>query len=318
MTKCKICNSRTKIWYNDLFDDRHGYPGRFDVLKCTRCGFAQTDPQIPAKEISKLYEDYYPRRNIKTNNINLKDHIAPNKITTWRKGLYINSHYSIPRKPKYKVLDIGSGVGYSLLELKNLGHEVHGLDPDSTGQKVAKRNSIPFHYGFIEDKPFKDLKFDYITASQVLEHTNDPLRFLKECRKRLQKNGKIIISFPNRDSLTRKLLKKQWLHWHIPYHLNHFNKESIYLLAGKSKLTVDSLKTETPNMWTNLQIRRLLQTPEEGVRDNFWDGGNNPSRSPVSSWMNRINYFLEEYNYFNRVIDYLGEGESFVVTLQKN
>jgi len=230
--KCKLCNSDTKIWYKKLFDDRHGYPGYYDIRKCTTCGFSQTDPQMNKKQINKLYSDYYPRQNVDLSRINVNNYNTINKKSIWRKGLLNSCEYWV--KPKSTVLDVGSGLGYGLLRLREaLKCKAYGIDPDINAQKVAKKFKLNFTLGYIEDKPFPNIKFDFIIVNQVLEHTIDPANFLTNCKSRLKKGGKIILSFPNTNSLGRLLFEANWLHWHVPYHLNHFNKKSIVYLAKK-------------------------------------------------------------------------------------
>ena len=310
---CKICSKELVIWYQDLFDDRHGYPGRFDVYKCINCGFGQTYPQLSPKKISEVYSKYYPWKKIDIDKIKKDDYKMPNKFTIWRKGLAINGQYMV--KPKSKVLDIGCGLGFSLLELSSIKCKAYGIDPDGNAGKLAKKFKLKFKKGFITDNPFPKEKFDYIIANQVLEHTNSPIEFLLAAKERLEMNGKIILSFPNTNSLTRYLLDKDWLHWHIPYHLNFFTRKSIKILAQKSKLKILDIKTITPNMWTNLQIRRLTQKPKMGLRDEFWDGKPNTKGIMQNTMVTKMINFLEEYNYINRVIDLMGLGESFSVTL---
>lgn len=321
MTKrCKVCGKSIKRWVRGLFDDRHGYPGKFDVYRCSNCGFGQSEPQLKKKEISKVYGDYYPRQELNLKNINEKDFKIPARSLLERKGLMINGQYWV--KPKTRVLDVGCGLGYSLLELKNFGCEAYGIDPDPNTKKFANKFRLKFHEGFIEDDPFREVQFDYIIANQVLEHTNDPVKFLRTCKKRLKPGGELIFAFPNVDSLSRKILKKSWLHWHIPYHLNFFNRESVETISNMAGLKVKKIMTITPNMWTNLQLRRLLQRPKIGQRDGFWDGGKSVNDGIGSSWLSvllsKFWVLLEEHNYLNRVIDVFGEGDSFVVIWKKD
>lgn len=311
--KCKICKGKTKIWIADIFDDRHGYPKKFSIEKCTKCGFAQTRPQISKKGISNLYTKYYPRQNIKASNIKPKDYRQNHRFKLWRKGLTASCHYLITSKAD--VLDVGCGIPYSLFWLEAQGCNAYGIDPDGNASKIAKKFKLNFHKGFIEDKPFKGKSFDFVLASQVLEHTNNPKNFINECKKRIKPNGKIILSFPNTNSFTRRALGKSWLHWHIPYHLNHFNRKSIEILASECGLKIEKISTVTPNMWTNLQIRRLMQDPKPGIRDTFWDGGDSSKGSFIQNLLTKVYNFLEEYNFVNRLIDLMGMGESFVVIL---
>jgi 2-polyprenyl-3-methyl-5-hydroxy-6-metoxy-1,4-benzoquinol methylase len=314
--KCKLCGGKTKIWYKKLFDDRHGYSGKFNVEKCMNCGFAQTIPQLPKNKIKKLYKDYYPRQHVDVKSIKRSDYQNLNKFTLWRKGLLTNCEYWV--KPDTDVLDVGSGLGYSLLYLEGVGCDVYGIDPDVHAVEVAKRFNLKFHLGFIEDNPFQGKKFDYIIGSQVLEHTNDPVKFLETCINRLKPNGKIILSFPNVDSLTRRILNEKWLHWHIPFHLNHFNRSSILGLSKQSKLKIQMLKTYTPNMWTNLQIRHLLIDHKEGTRDKFWDGEESINKTIKIGYLMKGYQLFEEYNPINRILDIVGFGESFVCIFESN
>lgn len=61
--KCKICGSAAKIKYKDLYDNRHGYPGNFSLLRCGNCGFMQTVPQLTFKKLGDVYTKYYPKRD---------------------------------------------------------------------------------------------------------------------------------------------------------------------------------------------------------------------------------------------------------------
>ncbi len=313
--KCKICGGKLKKWYGKLFDDRHGYPGYFDVYKCIKCGFGQTYPQLSSRKIAEIYSKYYPWKKTDVSKIKRSDFTKPTSSTIWLKGIGINGQYQVTSKSK--VLDVGCGLGHSLLELESINCKAYGVDPDINAKKLAKKFKLNFRQGFISDNPFPKEKFDYIIANQVLEHTNNPIQFLRDCKKRLTDKGEIILSFPNTNSLTRYLFDKNWLHWHIPYHLNFFERNSINILANKAGLKIKSIKTITPNMWTNLQIRRLLQNPKLGQRDEFWDG--KPSNDEIlkQGFFPKIINFMENYNLLNRVIDLCGLGESFVVKLTK-
>lgn len=312
---CKICKGKLKTWKKGLFDDRHGYPDKFNIQKCQNCGFGQTIPQLSPSKISRIYAKYYPWNKTDITKIKRSDFNKPDWFTIWRKGLFINGQYNV--KPKSKVLDVGCGLGHSLLELESIGCKAYGIDPDPNAAKLARKFKLNFKKAFISDNPYPKEKFEYVIANQVLEHTNDPINFLIKCKAKLTEDGKIILSFPNTDSLTRYILNYKWLHWHIPYHLNFFNKRSVNILAQKSGLKIIKIQTVTPNMWTNLQIRRLTQDPKPGDRDQFWDGKGDPNKALTSGIVPKIINFMEEYNLLNRLIDVLGLGESYVVTLKK-
>lgn len=319
--KCKICGSKTKLIYKNLYDNRHGYRGRFDIHICNVCGFMQTYPQLRIKNMSRIYSKYYPRKNINLDKVKKSGNNIPTKFQRWLRGLNGTCHFYV--KSGDKVLDIGSGTGYSLVLIQSLGGEAWGLDPDNNAENAAKKLGLKFHKGFIENCPFPKNYFDLITASQVIEHVPEPLKFLKECRKFLKPNGKIILSTPNNNALYEKLWKEKWLHWHIPYHLNHFNKKTLFYLAKHAGLKIGWSKTVTPNLWTILQIKSWLNNVKEGERDLMWDGvqhkpaRKNGAQNFFKKALSKTVPLIEKLLIINRLIDKLGLGENLVVELSQ-
>ena len=317
---CKICGVNTKIKYEGLYDNRHGYPGKFDLLECPNCGFIQTNPRLNKRQISNIYSEYYPRQDIDIESVRMAGKNMPSMEEVKKKGL-IGTCYFATKKGE-KVLDIGSGVGYSLIRIEALGGEAWGLDPDDNARKIAKKLKLNFHHGFIDNCPFDKKSFDLITASQVLEHIPDPLKFLKITREFLKPGGRILLSFPNTGALYQKIWRKMWLHWHVPYHLNHFNKKSFKTLVNQSGLKIVKIETVTPILWTILQIKSWLNNTKEGERDGMWDGKpikvrDEPKRSLSQILVVRTLPIIERLFGINRLIDWLGIGESFVVELKE-
>ncbi len=320
MGKCKICNGRLIKKYKNLFDNRHGYPGKFDIYECRNCGFMETFPQLRLAKLTQIYSKYYPRQNIDIQQVRRAGKNIPSSTEIFWKGLSTSCHFATKRQER--VLDVGSGVGYSLVEIKSLGGKGWGIDPDGNAKRIAKKLKLRFYQGFLTNCPFPKNYFDLITASQVIEHEPDPLRFLNLCKEFLGSSGRIILSFPNTNSFFRKIWRKSWLHWHIPYHLNHFNKRSFKILARNSGLKIASIKTVTPNLWTILQIRSFLNKPREGIRDAMWDGTPQENKTPerkvpfINKLLQRFLPQIEKLLVINRFLDFLGLGESFVVELK--
>ncbi len=316
-SRCKICRGETKLKYRKLYDDRHGYPGLFDLMECLDCGFMQTTPQLTTREIGKIYSKYYPRSSITSRQVLDSAKNMPNKESIFKKGLGGTCHFDT--KKGERVLDIGSGVGYSLAEIQKLGGTAYGVDPDTNAQRIAKELGFEFQLGFLEDCKFPRGYFDLITASQVLEHTPNPLGLLISCKHLLKSGGRIRMSFPNTGALYQRLWGRRWLHWHIPYHLNHFNKRSAELLAKKTGLRISKMETVTPNLWTILQIRSGISRAKMGQRNTMWDTGvvdkknTTSKKSVLSKLLLKALPLVENWLFVNRILDRLGLGESFVV-----
>lgn len=310
LRKCKICGGNLGLWIEDKFDDRHGYSGKFDILRCENCQFGQTVPQLTQKEISEIYTKYYPRGSFSLVNFNESNIVVPNRKVISDKGLWINSHWQT-RKGE-RVLDIGSGIGTSLLEIKKLGGIPSGIDPDINSAIFAEKFNLNFYLGTYESVVIKHKKFDLVCASQVLEHVSNPIDFLLFCKNLITNSGRIILSFPNVDALYRKLLGRHWLHWHIPYHLNHFNQTSFQKACSIAGVRIKSIQTVTPNAWSGYQIASLINFTARGKRDVFWDGRADPIRKAIAVTAEK----LVDLTRINRLVDRHELGESFVAKLK--
>lgn len=322
MIFCIICHRPTGPIYNNLYDDRYGAIGKHAIYRCVSCGFGRTIPGLSIDKISKFYSKYYPLLSVNPSLLKKSVHI-PSKVMLWLKGNDNTAHFHI--KPDSTVLDIGSGTGLSLLEIERIGGKAYGIEPDPNAQRIAKKLHLPVHQGFVTDNPFPKLKFDYITASQVLEHDPTPGKFLIEAKNKLKKNGQIILGFPNMDALNRKIFGRRWLHWHVPFHLNFFTQKSLIILAKSTGLKIVKIRTITPNLWTILQLRMLLEASKEGKPNPIWvsnqkkSNGNKNLNSIVMNFL----LILLPIGYIgimimNRIVDILGLGESFLVFLTRN
>jgi len=94
---------------------------------------------------------------------------------------------------KGKALDLGCGSGFLASQLSNKGYMVLGVDIENFTRypiKFLKRDL---------DKPFEfnRSKFDLITAVEIIEHLENPRKFIREIKKCLKKEGIAIITTPN-------------------------------------------------------------------------------------------------------------------------
>ncbi|MCX6749296.1 MAG: methyltransferase domain-containing protein [Candidatus Pacearchaeota archaeon] len=65
------------------------------------------------------------------------------------------------------------------------------VNVDVIGNPDIKHNLNKYPY------PFKPNSVDFIFAAHILEHVDNPLKFLKECQKILKKGGKMEIRVPH-------------------------------------------------------------------------------------------------------------------------
>lgn len=89
-------------------------------------------------------------------------------------------------RPGGRILDIGCGIGMSLVPFLEKGLLGTGLDPSPHMIKIAKNhlgNRADLHRGFAESLPFGDNSFDYAGLIKTLEFVDDPRKAIEEaCR----------------------------------------------------------------------------------------------------------------------------------------
>jgi SAM-dependent methyltransferase len=203
------------------------------------------------------------------------------------------------------------------------------LQPDQNIKELVKALGLKVHIGLFNEVPYPERFFDYITMSQVLEHIHDPVGLLISFRLILKDNGQIIIGVPNVESRLRKIYNRRWLNWHVPYHINHFSKKSLRLLAERAGFKVTKICTYTPNLWVDLQIRLAEYPIREGIKVPFFNGEPEPEdivrAEKKQNWfhkfVDRINRRMPYLRFIRilhlRMVDALGLGESYLIFLGK-
>ena len=108
-----------------------------------------------------------------------------------------------------RILEVGSGYGTNLIVwVKNFGLDVTGVEPEGEGfaetvavfSRLLEVNGVPsdrIRVSAGEELPFADSSFDIVYSANVLEHTTDPVKVLKECLRVLRPNGMIHFEIPN-------------------------------------------------------------------------------------------------------------------------
>ena len=111
---------------------------------------------------------------------------------------------SLIKKNNLKVLDIG--CGYSANE-----NAIVICDVQDLSSFYKEKNFVQISG---KELPFKDKEFDFVIASHVLEHVNDPVLFLEELQ-RVAKSGYIEVPTKLEDNLVFEN-KKAHL-WHLEF-----------------------------------------------------------------------------------------------------
>jgi 2-polyprenyl-6-hydroxyphenyl methylase / 3-demethylubiquinone-9 3-methyltransferase len=123
----------------------------------------------------------------------------------------INLHFGVDTKslrPLFgmSALDVGCGAGLLAEPLTRMGAAVTGVDAAPENIAVAKAHAagqgLSIDYRACEVAEIIGT-FDLITAMEVIEHVTDPAAFVAALASRLAPGGLMILSTPNRTTLSR-------------------------------------------------------------------------------------------------------------------
>lgn len=97
-----------------------------------------------------------------------------------------------------RILDIGCGVGAFVRRLRQFSPHVYGVDIDRQRvvQGAAEVPNLALAVG--EHLPFADETFDVVLLHEVIEHVRDDGQTLREARRVLRPDGRVVIFCPNR------------------------------------------------------------------------------------------------------------------------
>jgi SAM-dependent methyltransferase len=130
--------------------------------------------------------------------------------------------------------DIGCGSGYLLDEARGYFDVRMGTDlclPVATQASLFCNGTV---CGGPADLLEKGVKFDTVTAVNVLEHLYEPVDFLGKCRLLVKDKGFVVLVTPDMDGPWRRCMGRFWPSFKLPEHIAYYNRKSICRLAKQS------------------------------------------------------------------------------------
>ncbi|OFZ97469.1 MAG: methyltransferase type 12 [Betaproteobacteria bacterium RIFCSPLOWO2_02_FULL_62_17] len=207
----------------------------FDVIDCKPCGFKHIIPIPTEEELEKAYkEDYYTREK-------------PLYIERYREDLdwwnmvYARRYEILERHlpaERRRMLDIGSGPGFFLLNGAKRGWQVTGIEPSLQAAEHGRGLGLDVENDFFSEKTASRLGFyDAINMGEVLEHIPDPAALLSLTYRQLNDSGLVCIVVPNDFNPFQLVLRDHlgFEPWWVapPHHINYFDFDSLSRLAER-------------------------------------------------------------------------------------
>jgi SAM-dependent methyltransferase len=178
--------------------------------------------------------------------------------------------------PNAAILDVGTSAGTNLRMLRDRGHQnVVGLDSSPEAIRFCTEKGLgEVRIGDICALPFPDATFDLVLATDILEHVDDDLLALRELRRVLKPDGRLLLTVP-----TFKLL---WgLEDEVSHHKRRYRMSQILervrtagltesehfyfnfllfvpILAARRLMRLFRIKLESDNQFNPAIVNRML------------------------------------------------------------
>jgi SAM-dependent methyltransferase len=209
---CPICerSGRNPIHQEDSFH----------MVRCTSCQFIYLNPRPTDESLFRFYQHYLPEEG--------------SSIESWQKMMQPvfkrAAHLLQQYRREGRLLDVGSGFGFFLAEMKSKGWEVMGVEISKKAMDYAEDVlGMRVYSGPLDKVGFPENHFDAVTGFYVIEHLPNPKAFLKECHRILKPGGLLLLRYPHTTPIKNllRLFSIENRLYDLPAHLSDFSPETI-------------------------------------------------------------------------------------------
>jgi 2-polyprenyl-3-methyl-5-hydroxy-6-metoxy-1,4-benzoquinol methylase len=236
LNKCNLCLTGTGKLLRSFAerDEQHLY-----LCECMNCGCEFLSPQPSDDWLASEYLSDYQKRQSSIQ--------RPKKA--WFQTLLNQLNVDLSKR---SLLEIGSGEGdlVAAINEKWYQSEITAIEANeecSSYYEHLKCNLITKSVEtWLEDQTKK--RFDIIFMFDLLEHLREPKQILEQLvSHNLNTGGMVVATFPNVDSLSRKLLNVFWPQYKVE-HLFYFSQSSVQWLARELNLKTIELSALTKTL----------------------------------------------------------------------
>lgn len=197
------------------------------LVRCKKCGFVYVSPRLKYDLVRQGYANAVDEIFVSQ---------SKGREKTFRKSLNIIEAHR--KNQRGRIFDVGTANGSFLKVAKDSGWEVAGCEPSRWMNSWCKEHyGIEVFPGTIFDAGYPDDSFDVVTLWDVLEHTSEPMKVIRECKRMLRPNGLLVLTYPDIGSLVARLMGRSWV-FLLSVHYYYFTRRTIAAALKKSGFTI--------------------------------------------------------------------------------
>lgn len=246
--RCGACGAAILPWLSGVRDRVHLVNGVWDLYRCSDknccCGYldaaltpeqlggfystysTHSDPVLNASGAKRLFRNaigWFIHRNL--------DYARPEvsslvKTLGWLFRFFPVLYHTacsrvfwLPYKRNGKLVEIGYGNAQTLLQMRDLGWDVEGIEFDPLCIEKARAYGLRACGGDFFEQDYGDGSLDAVVGSHVIEHVPDPGRLIDAIYAKLAPGGRMVLVTPNANSLGCAVFGRNWRGLEAPRHL---------------------------------------------------------------------------------------------------
>lgn len=269
ISQCRICKANDfaevikleKMPFTDEFvkkeDTGSEYIQDIEIAVCKKCGSTQN---IYDTDMSDYYNDYTYSVQSSGFAVNFMKTLAGR----------IRENY-FKQRENLKVMEIGSGTGEQLLEFKNTGCEVLGVEPSEELSEYANSIGVKTITAFFDENIMKLIgedfkKADVVITSYTFDHIPYPVEVLKVIHEILNDDGVLVIEVHDLELIRRRNEFCLFEHEHYTY-LNDETMTALLNENGFEVETFDILNSKEKRANSLLVVAKKSKTKLSGKTD---------------------------------------------------
>ena len=247
LSRCPVCTCDTLV-----YQFTHAST---PVVRCESCGLLLRNPQPSDAELAAIYTDTsFLGSGAEEDDDGFAREVHALKRATAAGYLNRIEAYRgwTPESRRGRtLLEVGSGLGNLLLEARDRGYAVTGIEyaPASVATANARLGASVVLQGTLESADLAPGSFDVCVLADVIEHVRDPLASVARAWELLRPGGTLFVATPSLDSWSARLMRQRWVEFKTE-HLFYFDSrtlQTLLLRAGFAGVRIEGgRKTLSP------------------------------------------------------------------------